>query len=1028
MNLPTFRTDVAGIRALLGIALCCGGLQAATLLTATPARVSLSCDTVAGVGPAAAIVVKPVAPLAGSASIAVSLGPLPVGMVASRPALQILTAANQAEGLTYTVNLLPGCGGAATSSITIRFYAAGISDASAIAGTVVTAAASSLAASPITLTCLRNAGPPVSYTAGPSVTASVTSAAVGGTPFTVDPAANPAWLKVTPITGGVAGATEVTFTVTAVAPCGNYLPGSSNAGSIHLRNLPAPDGLIPVTLRIVGPSPLVATPTAPSLAYTKGSVAPAFVDVAVGTAASNALSFAVASTSMPAWLSVDVPTGTGPQTLRFSTTTVADAVAQGTYSATVRVGVSGYADLALPFNLTVSNPSPKLTVTEGNSRDLSWTVGQPMPISYITLASSGSAIPYTLATGGPLAPIVGPSFLKGLALDHGTLIPVTFDPYVVAAAQSGTVLAGTVTINWGTPVTKTVVTLNMTVQPIDATLFGVTPRSLPAAAAGQTFTVALTGIGFVPGSDPAQRTVVGMVSGGALVADANIVSSVVNASNIILTITVPVAPDPFLPFAPTGAGGTVNLGVCNPKGTSCSNPTGTAQFAIGISPLILALTSASSFVQMTPPLLPTVAPYDMVSLFGINFCTAGGTGCETGILYGMLDPATLRYPNVLSPDLSGSGQRHLTVTFQTHATAPLPIATAPLLFATAGQINLLVPAAVTPFIGKVVDIVVNFGAGGAMVNSAPFSVSVMAANPGIFTVGGDGQGEGAVLDLGWNMVTHGNEAGLRLDPADSDTVQIYLTGLGAPDGAADNATAGSGTWPADCVTVASYLMSLNNMTSGNFPSVDGALLASGLLNSGRLVPCLRSAGSIPTVTVGGQPATVTYAGWVADSVAGQYQLNVRLPGSAVHPFTSASGDVIPTPLTAPVQLPVVVTARGRASQAGVTIWVAPRLKVTGPTSAALRGTVLAAWAVTDNLVTATGGTAPYQYALSGEALPAGLALNPLTGAISGTLAANTGGEYVLTVTATDSAVIPLTGSATFTLTVDGGLAPSIAAR
>jgi hypothetical protein len=54
-------------------------------------------------------------------------------------------------------------------------------------------------------------------------------------------------------------------------------------------------------------------------------------------------------------------------------------------------------------------------------------------------------------------------------------------------------------------------------------------------------------------------------------------------------------------------------------------------------------------------------------------------------------------------------------------------------------------------------------------------------------------------------------------------------------------------------------------------------------------------------------------------------------------------------------------------------------------------------------------------------LPAGLSLNPTTGAITGVPAANTAGAYVITVTATDTAQIPVTGSVTFTVTVTGGL-------
>jgi hypothetical protein len=222
------------------------------------------------------------------------------------------------------------------------------------------------------------------------------------------------------------------------------------------------------------------------------------------------------------------------------------------------------------------------------------------------------------------------------------------------------------------------------------------------------------------------------------------------------------------------------------------------------------------------------------------------------------------------------------------------------------------------------------------------------------------------------------------------------------------------------VTTGSYLAAFNRQMSASLTSLDGVLIASGLLGSGRLAPCLRSTAAIPTVTVGGQPATVTYAGWVGDAVAGEYQVNVKLPGSAAGSFTAVDGSTIASPLTVPVKLPVVVTARGRSSQPGVTIWVAPRLKVTAPGAAALHGAPGAAWPSTGNLVAASEGTAPYQYVVASGSLPAGLTLDASTGAISGTPGATAAGIYNVVVGATDSAVVPLKGTVAFTLVVDGG--------
>jgi uncharacterized protein (TIGR03437 family) len=1003
------------IRAALAIIFCTGA-QAANQLSVTPASVAVTCNTLTGPGPAATIVVKSIASL-GSNAISVAPGALSNGLILSAPSPAVLTSANQSQGLAFSISVAPGCSGAVNGAGLIRFFAGGNADASVTVTTSITAQATPLVASPVEVTCGRSSGAAGVYAPGPPQATLLTSAASGGTPFSLDPSTIPAWLALPPTTTKSAGVKAVYIAMSAVAPCGNYPPGSSKSASIHLKNPPAPDGIIPITLRILGSSPLVAAPAAPSLSYTKGSATPAFVDLALSSTASASAAFSVDPTTLPAWLSVDAATGSLPKTLRFTTTGAADAMIQGTYSAVIRLQTPGFGNLAVAFSLAVGNPPPKLSVAEGTTRNLSWTVGQPLPIVAVTLISSDSPVPYTLVPGGTLSPAVGSGFLKGLAYSYGTGIPVTFDPAVFQAAQAGDLLSGSLTVTWGSPATTTVITINLSIQPAAATVLAVTPPSLPTAAAGQAFTVALTGSGFVPGSDPARATTVGIVSGGSLVVDANIAASVINSSNIILTITVPAAGDSLLPFGAAGSGGIVKLGVCNPGGAVCTAATGTATLLITPNPVIQAVTSAAAFLQAVPPALPVVAPYDMISIFGASFCVSGGTGCTGGqLLYGAPDPTTARYSSSLTPDTADGVRRLLTVVFQTHATPPIRIATAPLLFATNRQINLLVPAVLSTYIGKTVDIVVNFGPSSAASASEPFPVRVAAADPGVFTIETDGQGEGAILGTDWSIITAGNEAAVRANPADSDTVQIYMTGLGSPDSTANIASGGSSQWPGDCASIATYLTALNLQTGSSSSSPDGVLIEGTILNGNHLPPCLSAPATIPTVTVGGQPATVTYAGWVPGSVAGQYQVNVKLPGSAAGTFISSAGTPIAPPLTAAMQLPVLVSARGLSSQAGVTMWVVPRLQVTAP--AVLQNPAGALWLGSGNLVTASEGTPPYQYRVIKGGLPAGLTLDPATGAIAGTPPAAAKGSYLITVTVTDSAQSPLTGSTTFSLTVN----------
>ncbi|MGL6462909.1 autotransporter domain-containing protein, partial [Aeromonas hydrophila] len=99
-----------------------------------------------------------------------------------------------------------------------------------------------------------------------------------------------------------------------------------------------------------------------------------------------------------------------------------------------------------------------------------------------------------------------------------------------------------------------------------------------------------------------------------------------------------------------------------------------------------------------------------------------------------------------------------------------------------------------------------------------------------------------------------------------------------------------------------------------------------------------------------------------------------------------------------------------SSPATVTITVSPPSISLSPTTLS-NGTVGTSYSAT---LTASGGSAPYTYAITAGSLPAGLSLNTSTGAISGTPSAS--GTSNLTVTATDAN--SATGSQAYTLTID----------
>lgn len=1039
IRVPHFKIIIA----LLALAICTGTAQASgNVLTASATTVNLTCSTVTGPSTGTVTITLASKP---TASLAVGLSALPAGIGVTPPS-GTLTTSNYSTGIAFTVTMTATTGGATAGCVTIpasgTFHftqgASSTQDVGITVNTSTNSTTSGLVVKPsaFTVTCTKTGS---TYTPSAAQTVSITSAATnGGTPFTMTPSTVQSWLTLSPAAGSLAGTantTPTTFTVaatpttgsglSAVPGCGGYNAPGTYYDTIHLVNAPAPDQTIAVTMQVVAQSNLTVTttPSSGALTYVKGSGTPGYVDVAVTAPGVTPAPFVtVDTTTLPIWMNSDSTSGTVPKSFRFSSNSVADTLAPGNYSASVNLNVSGHAPQTVNLSLLVTNSAPKLSIKEGPVQNITWQLGQGLPTPTLTLVSSDSPISYSLSSGGVLAPVITASEQSGLAYSFGTPIPVTFNPTAFAAAIPGNMLTGTITITWGPNASTTVETFNVTVVSPGATLSGISPASIPTeAAGGQAATVVLSGTGFVTGTDPTVRTNVGIVASGSstMAADSNIAVSVASSS-IVLTITIPATNDTLLPF--TG-GGNVTLGVCNPvpgAGSTCNIPTATVVLTIGANPIISAVTSASKFQEVSGTTLQTVAPYDLISIFGSNFCPPCSS---TQVLQSTPDATTKVYPSTLSPDSTGATQRNLAVTFYQHGTTTL-LGTAPLLFATNNQINLAVPSGVSAQVGNAggVDIVVTFGYGTSattLKTSTAYQVTAVATNPGIFTIGADGQGEGAALDKNWATISQTNPAGMRSTATDSDTIQVFMTGLGVPDSQAADTSGGSNTYPTDCVKISNFLSALSNQTSTTVSVADGAIIQSALIDPSRSAPCIATT-NVPTATVGGQPATVTYAGWVEDSIAGLYQINLKLPGSAasIGTFTTDSG-THPTSITGPVQLPVSVTAGSQSSQANVLLWVEPMLLVAPPANSGLSGNIGASWPA--STVSATEGTPNYQYIVSSGVLPSGLTLNGSSGAIAGVPALNTSGSYIVTVNAMDSATPPVTGTVTFTLTVNGGL-------
>ena len=160
-----------------------------------------------------------------------------------------------------------------------------------------------------------------------------------------------------------------------------------------------------------------------------------------------------------------------------------------------------------------------------------------------------------------------------------------------------------------------------------------------------------------------------------------------------------------------------------------------------------------------------------------------------------------------------------------------PIA-APLFYASNGQVNLQIPWEAA---GQS-QVSVSASLGGQTGAAQTFDIAPFA--PGIFSMNGQGNGPGAVLDTSYQLVTPSNPAG-----AGVTTILIFCTGLGAVSNQPPTGEAAPGGPFAETPTK-------------------------------------------PTVTIGGATAQVSYSGLAPGSV-GEYQVNALVPADA------ATGDAVP---------------------------------------------------------------------------------------------------------------------------------------
>jgi uncharacterized protein (TIGR03437 family) len=646
-------------------------------------------------------------------------------------------------------------------------------------------------------------------------------------------------------------------------------------------------------------TPLTAAPTSVAISYQLPTTAVPTAVPVVLSVASGSDAFVIDPTTVPSWLSIGTMSGTAVPSpgvsVSFVASSTANTLGAGSYAASVHVRVSGFQDLVVPVTLSVDPPASSLSVVTGSTAvasgttltggqlpALNWVYGStPYPTIPLTILSSDAPVAFTASATvtNPAAPStwIELSATSGIAYNFGTPLTVSFLPDVLQNSKVGDTLTGSIAIVYGG--TTYTVNFAIAVTEPNAVITSIFPNQTPVHAAG-TLTVVVTGSGFGTLAQGYTTATTVSITYGTVTVPVNLATithgavNVVNPTTIILTI-------PYQDATPVGILSTpqaVGISITNSIGGETPAP---ATLTVTNNPIIYSVTDGGALEEPATGVTPKFAPYEMITIFGDNLGPVVGTP---------IIPAPgvdSRYPD----SLSLGGLNTLTVAFNNQTGTA--IANAYLVFASNNQINALVPSTIIGTGITGLQIVVT-ASGSA---STAYLAAPVATNPGIFTTAASGQGPGAILNPDYSVNSSINPV------TTGKTVSIYASGLGVPNStAASSSSTKTPVFPTSCFLTSAYVTG-EGLT--NPVTADGAVLVSSVWGVGNLPPCFATKNWV-TATINGIAATVTYAGWVADSVTGLYQINVTVPTKAT---TSSSA----------VSVPVVITANGISSQAGVTI-------------------------------------------------------------------------------------------------------------
>ncbi|HVN05872.1 MAG TPA: hypothetical protein VMT86_15730 [Bryobacteraceae bacterium] len=584
----------------------------------------------------------------------------------------------------------------------------------------------------------------------------------------------PSWLHVTSTNQSIATPDTLTISLTPQSlATGTYLA--------DIIMTPTASGgisvVVPVLLLVTGSTPVIANPT--SLTFTANAgTGPQSQTIQVSATA--AIPFvATASTSTGGtWLTVS-PTSatTGIGTTPITVTADASSLGSGTYNGAVTLTTSVGVVTQVAVTFDVGTNSTPTTVSPA-SLAFAYAQGGATPAAQIVqvTGSQGFTVNPTTASGGnwlSVTPTSGSGNTNlSVSVNPSSLAPMTYTGTITVTPTTGSAQTVSVTL-----VVSAEATLTASPNPLafaySAGNPAPAPQALSVTSAGESVTFTATAS-----------------SGGWL-------SVTPTSGTTPASLSVSVDP--------------TNLGAGTYQGTiALLSSSGSLQFTVNVTLTVVApLPVLSSVLNSASYLGGGIAPGEIVVLFGTAI------GPTTGV--GATIDSTGHIPTKLA---------NVQVTFNGYA--------GPLLYASAGQVNAIVPYELTT--GTSASVEVMFGSA----RSNTLSLPVVGASPGIFSANASGTGDGAILDVHYNLVSPTNPV------SPGDTIQIFATGQGVTSPAGQDGLIEPLTPPWPVPTLASGILIGNLPAAIQYIGAAPGLVA-GALQVNAVVPAGVASGAVPVL-------------------------------------------------------------------------------------------------------------------------------------------------------------------------------------